>query len=203
MGTREKIIEMSVRLFNEKGLVKVGVRDVSRNLNISPGNMSYYFPKKEDLVSELLEDYTAVNEEAFNEYFAYEGTLFGFMQLMEKVLHNQYRFRGIFVGFEENLGKANAELMSISDSVRWHNRFDRILMELSQNGQLRAQQEDIDFLVSSINFIRRYWMIEAFVDRKDDPAEEVVAHYLALISKQLSLYGTFMGKRSLDEFGAY
>ena len=47
MNTKDKILEKSLELFNNQGVHNVGVRDIARALEISPGNMSYHFPKKE------------------------------------------------------------------------------------------------------------------------------------------------------------
>lgn len=47
---RDKIIETSIELFNSKGYAHVTMRDISDALNISPGNLTYYFKRKKDLM---------------------------------------------------------------------------------------------------------------------------------------------------------
>src|SRR5687767_14180146 len=54
--TRARILERARERFNEQGLDAVGVRDLARDLGLSPGNLSYWFPRKEDLVGALFDE---------------------------------------------------------------------------------------------------------------------------------------------------
>lgn len=55
LDTREKIIKISIELFNEKGIQNVSIRDIASKSNISIGNLTYYFKKKNDLIHATLE----------------------------------------------------------------------------------------------------------------------------------------------------
>jgi AcrR family transcriptional regulator len=48
--TRERIIERSILLFNRKGLRNVAIDRIASDLKISPGNLTYHFPRKQDLI---------------------------------------------------------------------------------------------------------------------------------------------------------
>ena len=50
MSLKERIIEKSVLLFNEKGFFNVSIQEIAKSLEISPGNLTYHFPKKEHLL---------------------------------------------------------------------------------------------------------------------------------------------------------
>ena len=52
---RERIIETAVTLFNEQGYGSVSLRDISGALGISVGNLNYYFARKQDLLSAIME----------------------------------------------------------------------------------------------------------------------------------------------------
>lgn len=41
-------------LFNEYGYKNISMRDIAKKLNISVGNLTYYFKKKEDLIEEVV-----------------------------------------------------------------------------------------------------------------------------------------------------
>ncbi|MBR5753138.1 MAG: TetR/AcrR family transcriptional regulator, partial [Clostridia bacterium] len=47
---REKIFLESVRLWSEKGYENVSMRDIAAACDIGTGNLTYYFPKKEDIL---------------------------------------------------------------------------------------------------------------------------------------------------------
>ncbi len=53
---REKIIEVAVDLFYEKGYAATSIRDISRVMKISIATLYYYFRDKEDLLFTIVED---------------------------------------------------------------------------------------------------------------------------------------------------
>lgn len=55
-STREKILAVSLRLFNEQGYHHVTMRAIADALSISVGNLTYHFAKKSDIVSALMDD---------------------------------------------------------------------------------------------------------------------------------------------------
>ena len=52
-GTRERILEASLRLFNDEGLAAVSAHRVAAELGISPGNLHYHFKTKQAIVERL------------------------------------------------------------------------------------------------------------------------------------------------------
>ena len=53
MTTKDKIIETSVKLFNEKGCLNTSTRHISDELGISVGNLYYHFKNKEEILIEI------------------------------------------------------------------------------------------------------------------------------------------------------
>jgi AcrR family transcriptional regulator len=49
-GTRERIIQRSIALFNKRGLQHVAIDHIATDLKISPGNLTYHFKRKRDLI---------------------------------------------------------------------------------------------------------------------------------------------------------
>lgn len=61
-GTARRILEHARQAFNERGVSAVGVREIAKKLGLSPGNVSYHFPTKQDLVLALIEEMHAQND---------------------------------------------------------------------------------------------------------------------------------------------
>lgn len=53
---KDKILDTSRQLFNEKGYHNVSMREIAHSLNISVGNLTYHFNKKEDILKELMKN---------------------------------------------------------------------------------------------------------------------------------------------------
>lgn len=53
MTTKDKIIETSVKLFNEKGCLNTSTRHISNELGISVRNLYYHFKNKEEILIEI------------------------------------------------------------------------------------------------------------------------------------------------------
>lgn len=63
VGTARRILEHAGRVFNARGVGAVGMREIARDLGLSPGNLSYHFPTKERLVAALIEQAHADNND--------------------------------------------------------------------------------------------------------------------------------------------
>lgn len=200
MTTREKILREALDQFNEKGIHHVGVREIARALNISPGNMSYHFPKKEDLLFELLRNYSSSNRAYRQEYLHEEITLQKFIELFRRMFKNQYQHRGIFTELVQ-VGRL------LSDSTAYNysegqqervNDFERIISALQESGQLVEGETNRQYLLSFLTLFGRFWISEALLFQPNAKESEVIEHYIDQLRHQLMLYATESGKKLLQ-----
>mgnify|MGYP003693934717 CR=1 FL=1 len=49
-GTRDRILDASLKLFNEEGVAKVSTHRIAAEIGISPGNLHYHFKTKQQIV---------------------------------------------------------------------------------------------------------------------------------------------------------
>lgn len=66
--TKNKILETTIELLNEKGISNVTMRDVSQKLDISVGNLTYHYPKWELLIDDIFIRFQADIEEMYKVY---------------------------------------------------------------------------------------------------------------------------------------
>ncbi|MCB9284625.1 MAG: TetR/AcrR family transcriptional regulator [Lewinellaceae bacterium] len=200
MKTRDKILTQSLKLFNEKGMAQVGVRDIARSLGLSPGNLSYHFPKKEDLILELVNRMRAKNDAFYQQYFAALPSLARFMETMRGIFFNQYDYQGLLIGQEEMKRILFNEYDYKAVEERRKAHFRTIFLGLAAAGEMKLESEDADFLVSYMTLFGRFWILECFVSTPDLPKDEAVDKYLLLLARQMSLFATEQGKESLKPF---
>ena len=202
MIKKEQILHKALEQFNARGYSEVGVRELARLLEISPGNLSYHFSKKEDILIALLEQFSAQNSSFYEHYLTLSPTNAHFLALMEKIFNSQYDYRGVYIGNQyvqaelQNQDRFNYQSIAAKRAAA----FQKIFQGLDAAGQLRVNEEDIAFLVAYITLFGRFWISEATLFNKSPDKYKTIRHYLFLLAKQLSLFATEVGKKSIDEF---
>lgn len=88
--TRKEILGVAKKLFNERGYNNVSTRDIANVLDISKGNLTYYFKKKEDIIEALLTE--APNTRVKNAPRTLEELNFFFEDMQKIVQENAFYF---------------------------------------------------------------------------------------------------------------
>jgi AcrR family transcriptional regulator len=97
--TAQRILEVTLDLFNRFGEPNVSTTAISAELGISPGNLYYHYPAKDALINTLFDQYEeALNGllQASDSVHNVEDAWFFLHTLFED---NPYQFRPIFRGF--------------------------------------------------------------------------------------------------------
>ena len=202
MDTKARIIEEALLQFNEKGLNRVGVRDIARALDISPGNMSYHFPKKEELVLQILLGFSADNQRMFANYHANKQGIEAFLELIEGIFRNQFKYRGLLVDLVEinRLLSAATDFDYSEFQKRRLSEFRTILVGLREVEDLKLDDEQLEQVVSHISLFGRFWIAEAFLDSSTKEEEILIHRYVKLLASHLNLFATIHGKIAIGRF---
>lgn len=200
MKRREKILVTALEMFNESGLHAVGVREIAKKLSISVGNLTYHFPKKEDIVTEILWLLNKQNTNLYEDFFIDEPSLESFLQLMKGIFENQYEYRGVVI--------SAVEVKRVYEQYYDFNAVEEkrltilstIITKLIKAGELKLNGSGKDFMVSFMSLFSQYWIQEAFVTYGELSKEEVIEKYLLLLSQQLAIFATPQGLESMDFF---
>ena len=94
---QQRVLEMSAELFNRYGIEAVSVSQIAEALNISPGNLTYHYKKKSDLLADHItafEDRLRQGIEQLPVYSNAKTFSAAYIDLLQLTMH--YRF--LFIG---------------------------------------------------------------------------------------------------------
>jgi AcrR family transcriptional regulator len=200
MNTREKILDKALEMFNERGIEYVGLRELASVLEMRVSNITYYFPTKDDLVFEISQRLSRKNSEVMVDDKAL--TMTGFLEMLQKVYHNHYQFRGLFRSFVHVMTQNKAVLASYRKTQT--NRRATLasnIHTLVEGGYLKVEDEEkLKFLVSALSIISRYWISEMAVSQQQLTTEQHIQQNLLMIINLLEPYASVKAKREMTVF---
>ena len=148
MKTSEKILLISLDLFNSQGERNITSVDIANELDISPGNLYYHYKGKDDIVNALVDSYIAkINAipQSFEENEDFYKYLFYCLETM-------HLFRFLF----QNIAEISTQYPTINNRLQKLAKFQRQYLRKSltkqlQDGTLTSTSTDIDLLLDIIS----------------------------------------------------
>ena len=200
MSTQQRIVAKALELFNEKGIEYVGMRELAAALDTKLGNITYYFPTKEDLILQVTMDLSEANAAILQE--DEKMTIQSYLQMSQRHYECQYQYRCIFLSFV-HLRKQYEKLSDIyrrGEDLR-RKTVLKNLGYLTQNKYLRElTASESTFLTSAILLLSRFWISEAAISYGNLKPAEQIRHYIGILANILSPYCSAKGKGQLAEF---
>jgi AcrR family transcriptional regulator len=162
--TRERILELSLRLFNDFGEANVNTTIIADEMRISPGNLYYHFKNKDDIVESLFEQF----EREIDRLLAVptdrtpnvEDAWLFLHLLFELILKYRFFYRDL-----NNLLINNRKLelhfkrllAQKIEVARW------LCSGLARRGELRAPAPELDALAINMVVVATYWLSYQYV----------------------------------------
>ncbi|MGQ0800853.1 MAG: TetR/AcrR family transcriptional regulator [Pseudomarimonas sp.] len=172
--TRERILETSLTLFNERGEPNVTTNHIADELDISPGNLYYHFRNKDDIIEQLF----ALFEEKLDRALVVpEDRLPGLEDIwlqMHLVYECIWEYRFLY--------RDLVDILSRNRKLRLH--FGRILKRGSENATevlrglvqaevMRASADEIRATANNILLISTFWLNYSAVRGEKDEQEAI------------------------------
>lgn len=161
--TAERILEVTLDLFNRFGEPNVSTTLISAEMRISPGNLYYHYPAKDELINALYDRYEAALHEllqAADDVGNVEDAWLFFHMLFELIW--QYRF--LYRDLNDLLSK-NRRLEKHFQFVLQHKaRAVRAVIDgLSREGAMRMDGRDAGPLATAMVVVLTYWLSFEYV----------------------------------------
>ncbi len=161
--TAERILEVTLNLFNRFGEPNVSTTLISAELNISPGNLYYHYPAKDELINALFDRYDAGLEALLNAADGVrnvEDAWFFLHSLFELIW--EYRF--LYRDLNDLLSKNRRLETHFQQVLRHKTRALRSLLEgMSRHGAVRIDQREMEATATSMVVVLTYWLSYEYV----------------------------------------
>nr|WP_271001211.1 TetR/AcrR family transcriptional regulator [Listeria seeligeri] len=166
-------METAFKLFREQGYANVSVRNIADALNISVGNLTYHFKKKEDLIEAVLIDqYENFQAPATPTTIAELSAFF----LLGVSHQKQEDYFFTHYGELEAISPKIYELQVATIQMR-KQKLQIAFKTLQQNGYMLEEEipGQIDALIDVLNIMKIYWTPnqEAFSNAKNSPFDSL------------------------------
>lgn len=212
--TRERILEVSLRLFNEIGEPNVTTTTIAEEMKISPGNLYYHFRNKDDIINSIFVQFEEEIERRLRLPDDHKPTLEDVGTYLEYMSEFLWRFRFLYRDLNDLLARNRLLEKHFKEIVGHKKRFAREMCELLvADGEMEITPEQIDVVTTNMVVLSTYWLSYQFVMNPrnyNNPAEisaglhQASYHIVSqmapfLKGKTLSMYNEMARKATLPK----
>jgi len=182
--TAERILEVTLALFNRYGEPNVSTTLISSELNISPGNLYYHYPAKDELVNALFDRFEKALHELLSaapEVTDIEDAWFFMHSLFELVW--QYRF--LYRDLNDLLSKNRRLETQVKDALLHKtSAFKSLLQGLDVHQALRMRVDEREACATHMVVILTWWLSYEYVRDPRHALEDASAQRAVLRGAQ-------------------
>ena len=161
--TAERILEVTLELFNRFGEPNVSTTLISAELSISPGNLYYHYPAKDELINSLFDRYEKSLSELLN---ASDGVrnvedAWFFMHTLFELIW-QYRF--LYRDLNDLLSKNRRLETHFQWVLKNKTRAVKALLDsMSRAGAVKIDSREMEATATSMVVVLTYWLSFEYV----------------------------------------
>ena len=161
VGNRERIIEASLKLFNEQGTRTVTTNHLAAHLSISPGNLYYHFANREEIIRAVYPRVAEAVHAALPVTPEGEVTAADVGRYHLAGIETLWRFRFLFRDLDELLSRDPLLGDSFRELQRWLVvQFQTLFERLIDQGHMRrpAPPEDLACVATNAFILWTNWI---------------------------------------------
>lgn len=161
--TAERILEVTLDLFNRFGEPNVSTTLISAELNISPGNLYYHYPAKDELINSLFDRYERALNELLNAADGVrdvEDAWFFLHTLFELI----WKYRFLYRDLNDLLSKNRLLETHFQAVLKNKTRAVGALLDgMNRSGALRMDTREVQPIATSMVVVVTYWLSFEYV----------------------------------------
>jgi AcrR family transcriptional regulator len=161
--TAERILEVTLDLFNRFGEPNVSTTLISAELGISPGNLYYHYPAKDELINALFDRYErALNEllQAADDVSNVEDAWLFFHMLFELIWQHRFLYRDLNDLLSKNRRLETHFQQVLKNKTR---AVQAVLSGLARGSAVHIRIDDAQPVSSAMVVVLTYWLSFEYV----------------------------------------
>ncbi len=161
--TAERILEVTLVLFNRFGEPNVSTTLISAELGISPGNLYYHYPAKDELINSLFDRYEQALTELLNageDVRNVEDAWFFMHTLFELIWQYRFLYRDLNDLLSKNRRLETHFQMILKNKTR---AVKALLGGMSRSGAIQIDSREIESTATSMVVVLTYWLSFEYV----------------------------------------
>ena len=208
--TRERILDVSLRLFNDIGEPNVTTSAIADELNISPGNLYYHFRNKEEIVDALFEQFEREIDGLLDAPQDREIDFEDAWLFLHLLFESIWRYRFVYRDLNDLLSRNRKLELHFRTILERKNRTaHRLFSALAGQKQLKAEPQELEALATNMVVVATWWLSYEYVRnarRFGEPAYQSAAmargayHVLVLLAPYLTEEGRALFTRLAAEY---
>lgn len=200
-STRELIIASANEIINRTGVVDFRIETLAQSLSLSPGNITYHFPKKEDIIAAIWEEYVAIMRDTTAEMITPLLDIKQLFLYFRTAAAKAISYVGVTTYYFGDMGALLRENETFRRQVdRGRELIFASYDTLEKNGYMNpiTNPEIKEMTFDSQMTMLRWWINHALTKFPEQDLPVVMDKYIALSLLQLIPYLTDSGKRQFE-----
>lgn len=162
--TRERILELSLRLFNEFGEPNITTTVIADEMHISPGNLYYHFRNKDDIVNSIFAEFEAEIGRILTVPDGRRSNIDDVWLYLHLMFELIWRYRFFYRDLNDLLSR-NRTLETHFKAILAHKIkvATQLCLDLRSEQSLEAGDREIDAMATNMVVVATYWLSYEYV----------------------------------------
>ena len=162
--TRERILELSLRLFNDFGEPNVNTTLIAEEMNISPGNLYYHFKNKDDIINCVFQQFEREIDRLLTVPAERTPDVEDAWLFLHVLFELIWKYRFFYRDLNNLLANNRTLELKFKQLLTQKVHVARGLLDgLTRAGELQAGPREVEALATNMVVVATYWLSYSYV----------------------------------------
>ncbi|MBL7898913.1 MAG: TetR family transcriptional regulator [Crocinitomicaceae bacterium] len=200
--TKREILDTALRLFNERGFSEISLRAIAEEMNISPGNLTYHFKKREDIADALYYEFVDAVDKKFKALDPADISLKTVFDLILILTESRLKYRFLMRDFISLIADNPGIKKHYVKVIRLRKDQSLSLFKVLISQKIIRPEElenEYEYLYERIQILGNFWIASCTM-QGEKLSQKVVSRNFKMIIQVIYPYLTAKGKKEWDNY---